>query len=351
MTTWTPAIRPCPPELLEAALGVLYQRVPDSLRARLVADVLQEARTGQVDLSGLWIAVAPAGGLHSLASSPRILGTLLTQPLAGRAAAVWAPEVRPSLGRRTTATALVRTALADLQARGFRVAQAVLDESASRQGAADLIRGGLPRVTELLYLERDTRIPLSFPPSPHPEPLPLQWQAFDPRAESELKSLLQATYHSSLDMPELDGVRSLDDILQGLRATSGRFVPDRWQLGRVADQPELGVVLLLSEVPERDAWEVAYLGVTPAARGRGLGRAAIQRALELAAPHAARLELAVDLRNHPATRLYQAAGFVGFDHRAVHLVVFPDSGKDPGSARNRGSKPGSNRDDPGAPAS
>ena len=56
---------------------------------------------------------------------------------------------------------------------GFRIVQAVLDESASRRGAIDLTRGGMPRVTELLYLERDTDLPL-------PESVSL-----DPLSESE----------------------------------------------------------------------------------------------------------------------------------------------------------------------
>jgi GNAT superfamily N-acetyltransferase len=124
-------------------------------------------------------------------------------------------------------------------------------------------------------------------------------------------------------MPELEGVRSLDDIIESHRAT-GRFIPGRWQLGYVAGEPESAVVLLLSEIPDRDAWEVVYLGLTPSARGRGIGRAAIEYALDLARPHVPRLELAVDDRNHPATRLYQAAGFVLFDRRSVHLVVFPE---------------------------
>ena len=66
--------------------------------------------------------------------------------------------------------------------------------------------------------------------------------------------------------------------------------------------------MLLSALPDRDAWEVAYLGLTPPARGRGLGRAALAYALDLARPHTSRLELAVDVRNHPANRLYRAAG-------------------------------------------
>jgi ribosomal protein S18 acetylase RimI-like enzyme len=136
---------------------------------------------------------------------------------------------------------------------------------------------------------------------------------------------LQATYTSSLDMPELEGVRSIDDIIEGHRST-GRFVPDRWRLGQVPGEPDTAVVLLLSEVPDRDVWEVVYLGLTVSARGRGLGLAAIAHALDLARPHVSRLELAVDIRNLPASRLYESAGFVSFDRRSVHLVVFPESG-------------------------
>ena len=41
-------------------------------------------------------------------------------------------------------------------------------------------------------------------------------------------------------------------------------------------------MLLLTAVPGRDAWDVIYLGLTPPARGRGLGRAVIRQALETA---------------------------------------------------------------------
>ena len=193
----------------------------------------------------------------------------------------------------------------------------------------DLTRGGMPRVTELLYLERNTKIPL--PPPAHSleasaDSLPqLQWRSFNPAHEAEFRTILQATYASSLDMPELEGVRSLDDVIEGHRAT-GRFVPERWRLGQVPGEPAAAVVLLLAEVPDRDVWEVVYLGLTQAARGRGLGRGCHPASPRPGAPHVSRLELAVNLRNHPATRLYEAAGFVPFDRRSVHLAVFPESG-------------------------
>jgi mycothiol synthase len=325
---------PCPPESRGAALEVLYRRVPASLRDRLIVEVLGEARRGEIDLSGLWVTRERMG---------RITGALLTQPLAGKAAAVWAPEVRPSWRRTALATGLVRSALADLKARGFLLAQAVLDESAGSHAAKDLARGGMPHVTDLLYLERDTMTPLSPAASIEPNRrgnparaetragpgTGLEWRQFEPALEAEFRSVLMATYLGSMDMPELDGTRSLEDILEGHRA-SGRFVPERWRLGRIPGEHEAAAVLLMAEVPGRNVWEVVYLGLTPPARGRGLGRATLSHALELARPHVTRIELAVDLRNKPAMQLYRAADFVARDRRAVHLTIL--GGPKPGPA-------------------
>ena len=56
MKRWTPQVELCPPQESQPALEVLYQRMPDPLRSHLVADVLDEASSGRLDLSGLWIA-------------------------------------------------------------------------------------------------------------------------------------------------------------------------------------------------------------------------------------------------------------------------------------------------------
>jgi ribosomal protein S18 acetylase RimI-like enzyme len=325
MTGFGPQVMSCPPESRGEALEVLYRRVPAPLRDRLIVEVLGEARRGLIDLSGLWVTRERMRG---------ITGALLTQPLAGKAAAVWAPEVRPSWRRTRLAAALVQSALADLKSRGFLLAQAVLDESAGSRAAHDLTRGGMPYVTELLYLERETATSLPFISArkslgaghlaaaangPGAE-ASLEWRSFGLALESEFRSVLLATYVGSLDMPELDGARSLEDILEGHRA-SGRFLAERWWLGRIPGEPAAAAILLMAEVPGRDAWEVVYLGLTPAARGRGLGHATLSHALELARPHVARIELAVDVRNRPAVRLYQAARFVVRDRRAVHLAI------------------------------
>jgi ribosomal protein S18 acetylase RimI-like enzyme len=296
----------CPPDWRREALALLYRRVDRRLRDRAVADALAEADGGLIDLSGLWVA-------HRRG---RLVGTLLTQALAGRAAAIWAPEVVEGWGRSTTARRLLASALDHLRAQGLQIAQALLDETAPLRAATDLSRGGLPRVTTLDYLERDTAAPIEGrPPS-----VELAWRPFGPETEADFRAVLQATYAESLDMPELEGVRSLDDVIAGHRA-AGRFDPSRWLVGHAPNEPEASAVVLLSEIPDRDAWEVAYLGLTPAARGRGLGLAALEHARRLAAPHVHRLELAVDRRNGPALGLYKAAGFRRFDRRAVHLAI------------------------------
>jgi GNAT superfamily N-acetyltransferase len=229
---------------------------------------------------------------------------------------VWAPEVDASWGRASVAVTLVQSALNDLRGKGFRLAQALLDESSPRQGAADLTAGGMPHVTDLVYLEADTRVDLALRPGLPP----IEWASYNASTDPIFRAVLHDTYCGSLDMPELEGLRSLDDVIASHRA-GGRFVPERWLVGNVAGEPGSSAVLLLSEIHDRDAWEVAYLGLTPSARGRGLGRAVLSHALSLARPFASRLELAVDVRNTPARHLYTSAGLRPFDRRAVHLAT------------------------------
>jgi len=82
-------------------------------------------------------------------------------------------------------------------------------------------------------------------------------------------------------------------------------------------------VLLLCEMPEWAAWDVAYVGVVPEARGRGYGREIMHQALAVArADGVARLTLSVDVRNDPAWRLYTDLGFRPHDRREVFLALW-----------------------------
>ena len=65
----------------------------------------------------------------------------------------------------------------------------------------------------------------------------------------------------------MNGVRSIDDVLQGYRAT-GHFDPERWFIVRHQGE-EIGC-LILTDYPEHATWELIYMGLLPA-RGAGAG--------------------------------------------------------------------------------
>ena len=304
----SPIVLRCSEPERQAALDVLFRRAPLAVRSELVADALSQAHRGEIDLTGLWIARRADG-------NGRVLGALLTQRLAGRAAAVWAPEVEPSWRRASTARLLLNLALEDLKSAGCRLAQALVDPSAPRQSADDLTAAGIPRITDLVTMRRNTAAPLDAPTDP------FEWSDYSTANLADFRQVIEATYVNSLDIPELTGARSLDHVLEGHRA-SKFFDPTLWQVGRIPDRPGDAAVILTAPLPDHDACEIAYLGLTPTARGRGLGRAALARTLKITGPRASTLELAVDVRNTPAARLYERAGFVAHERRSVHLIVF-----------------------------
>jgi ribosomal protein S18 acetylase RimI-like enzyme len=89
------------------------------------------------------------------------------------------------------------------------------------------------------------------------------------------------------------------------------------------DENNTAVGVMLFEGKEGDALELAYLGLVPSARGRGLSDALIPFADRIAAAADYRLlEVSVDARNRPAMKLYSRHGFVEYDRRAVWLAVW-----------------------------
>jgi len=103
-----------------------------------------------------------------------------------------------------------------------------------------------------------------------------------------------------------------------------------WQMGdalwlAVEGERPVGV-LLATESPEWESWEIAYIGVVPEARGRGFGRELMVRALaEARAAEISHLTLSVDARNAPAIGLYRVLGFERRDTREVYLAVLENS--------------------------
>jgi ribosomal protein S18 acetylase RimI-like enzyme len=198
-------------------------------------------------------------------------------------------------------SAVTQAAMEVLDRRGVVYAQALLDPRDDARRRL-LERVGFRRVTELVYLERASADPDRAAPSSACE-----WRAYTPDAEAVFAQVVRASYEGSQDCPELAGLRPMSAVLAAHRA-AGPFDPDMWQLALVNGQP--AGCIMTSRVTDTRCVEIVYLGVAPAFRRRGVGRALVQRGIGLAASDgAATLLVAVDERNLAARRLYARFGF------------------------------------------
>lgn len=137
--------------------------------------------------------------------------------------------------------------------------------------------------------------------------------------EQELGEVILRTYEESRDCPRLRGVRRIEDIIAGHKA-SGVFCPEEWAIyywsGRVA-----GCILINDSASDQEA-ELVYFGVVPECRGMGISRVMLRDAVaQLVAGGKRRLSLAVDAQNDFACRLYESEGFKP-THRVLAYATF-----------------------------
>lgn len=207
-----------------------------------------------------------------------------------------------------------QAAMRHLESLGLHYVQALCEPDAITLSAL-LARLELPKLTRLLYLERDPRYPWLPPPAPHEA----AWEPFSDSNADRFAALVHETYRDSLDCPELNGLRPIADVLAAHRA-AGRFDPQLWQLARVNER-DCGV-LLLATLPEGRIAEVSYMGVHAEARRRGVARILLRRAFELCSlAKIHRVTLVVDERNEPARALYSAMGFRQLTQRDAYCCM------------------------------
>jgi ribosomal protein S18 acetylase RimI-like enzyme len=301
------AVAAARPDQYAAALRVAFGHLAAAERDGRVANALALIDAGELDPAGLLMALGPRGALW---------GAMLCQAMAGANGLLWPPNPAPGAPAGPVADALVRHAAGWLRSSGVKLAQAFVPE-ADEALTDPLPRNGFPHVTDLVHLRND----LDPADPPAADAGPFRWRTYARCDADRFHRTLLATYEDTLDCPEINGARSLDEVLAGLR--SDGFDPDRWWLLERGGEP-VGV-LVLSAPAGAAAWELAYLGVVPAARGTGCGRALVARALAAArAGGAGGLSLFVDARNAPALRLYRAAGFHVCDRWKVFLAVWRD---------------------------
>jgi len=204
--------------------------------------------------------------------------------------------------------------------RGVQFLQATLPGDA-RQDFEALAGAGFQRLAELVYLECEPEKALSFA---RRTPV-LEFLPYDDARHAQFAEVVLATYEGSLDCGSLNGRRDIHDILASHRGV-GRFDPGLWMLGCSGGQP-VGV-LLMAELPETGDLEVVYIGLKPAFRGMGFGAALMRQAARTAREQAAiRISVAVDSRNTPARRLYEAFGFAERFRRVVWILMLQEQGR------------------------
>ena len=299
------APQPARTEELAPALRLLFQALPASERDGRVANALHLLERGELQPEGFFVLRGRDG--------PR--AAIVCVPVPGASALVWPPASVADERRKEREDLLVRHARGWLQGRGVKLAQALLAPEEAHL-ASPLVRNGFAHVTDLWYLRHDLQLPghwLSGPTLCRLEP-------YGPDSAAEFGRALARTYEDSRDCPEVNGVRTIDEVLEGHRA-QGVFRPELWWLALDEGRP-VGV-LIVTEMPESGDWEVAYMGVVPEARRRGFGREMLLHVLCAArAADAPGVMLSVDARNQPAWNLYRSLGFEPYDQRAVYLAIF-----------------------------
>jgi ribosomal protein S18 acetylase RimI-like enzyme len=296
----TPAVSPARADEFAAALQLIFHGRP-------AADALRALEAGTLDPSGLLVVRDEAG----------VAAAALAAMLPDGGAVVWPPRSRP--GAADVTDLLAGHSVLWLLGNGAKTAQALLapEETAA---AHPLLAHGFSHVTTLWYLRH--YLDLASAVLGAPDNLDLStYAATDPAL---FRSTLARTYEGTQDFPELNGVRTPDEVLAGYQAEG--FDPERWWLG-VADGEPVGV-LLVNPNPDWGGWEVEYVGVIPAARRRGHASELVRLALiEAKAAGVPYVSLAVDARNEPARELYRRLGFEPFDRREVFLAVWGGDAK------------------------
>ena len=178
--------------------------------------------------------------------------------------------------------------------------------------APALTQLGFFPLADLIYMARRVhRPPRESETRP---PAGLRVVNYSPDTHDLFARALDRSYDGSLDSPEMRLLQTTEQTLVGHRAV-GEFHADWWEV-LVDDGPEPLGLLILAGVPGGGGTELVYLGLSPAARGRGLGGLLLRRALAVAAGSAGRtITLAVDARNVPALTLYERNNFRKVDAR------------------------------------
>lgn len=282
-----------------AALELLYRDQLPAERLRSISDLQLQRDIGDVSFDELLVCW----------NGDEVDGVLFAIPHGATGRFLW-PPVLARGADEAAGDALLLDATDRFRAANVELAQ-VLVPLEDADSPERLERNGFEWIADLEFQQRTLRDPLPAVDAR------LEVETYDEANLGRFETMLAATYVGTLDCPRLGDRRSIASTLDGHRA-SGVFDPHRWALFR-ADGEDVGL-LLLADHPTEHAWEVVYVGVHHAHRGRGYGRAMVVHGLTAArAAGREAMLLAVDTRNDYALATYADLGFVPLVRRRAHV--------------------------------
>jgi ribosomal protein S18 acetylase RimI-like enzyme len=298
---------------LNEALCLQMQVFSESERSARIEQLLESERRKVVLLDNCLIC----------RRGSRIAGVLLLVSQSDGTVYVWPAETLRGLHPEDDSEirrALYEEATRVIDAPEIWIGQSLLETDQEDQ-SHELADNGFPRLTDLVFLNRSVE-PVSADSSTGDFANCEVWSSepFDEAINgADFAALVEQTYESTCDCPELNGTRDGRESLESHRQ-AGSHSADLWRLFRHEGQPA-GLLLLTAHPPEA-VWEVVYFGVAPLFRGMGFGQLILEAGIDLAQKNGIlEIVLAVDVRNAPAMRLYKELKFKWFDRRIVHARI------------------------------
>lgn len=185
---------------------------------------------------------------------------------------------------------------------------------------------GFARLAELIMMQAAVELDANDNDNDNDQRPPAgRWVAYQDDLAGRFGQTIVETYRGSLDCPELTGLRTADEIIEGHRY-SGIHEPAGWWLLQV-DGRDAGVLLLNASEEDPQRLELVYMGIVDWARGKGFGKEVLRQAMRIANNLGkTKIKLAVDTRNTPAIKLYQRFGFQETS-RQVSLAILNERRK------------------------
>lgn len=288
-------VRAAEPGEIASALRLVFADAPDVNAA--VMDATRHALQRRFDLRSIRVV---ADDRHRLRFA--VLPALQHGP-----AAILLPSPRLKSDAVDAAAEALNQTVELLFAQRISMAQVIVDV-AGKPLAEAVRRAGFESVATLDYLVRRVT---PVPADPEDARRNLTLTPYADALRPRFCETLAKTYSGSLDCPSLNGRRSIEDALDGHRSTQ-QIEPRLWNLLTDSNGNDLGIALV-NRLEGGEGFDLAYIGLVPAARGRGLGgfllRAVIGRMAESSPGGRAGIVVAVDSANEPARRLYFRQGF------------------------------------------